>query len=71
MAARADGGDGVELVTTDDEAVVHELKRELVRQVVGAVGSERCAQPVGVDLGKRVAERGIGATDFVLAGSHG
>ena len=35
------------------------------------MGSKRRAQPVGVDLGKWVAERGIGATDFVLAGSTG
>ncbi len=71
MAARADGGDGVKLITTGDEAVVHEPKRELMRQVVRTMGSERCAQPIGVDLGKGVAERRIGATDFVLADTHG
>ena len=44
-------------------AAFHELKRELVSQVVVTVRSQRCAQPVGVDLVEWMVEGRVLATD--------
>ena len=41
----------------------HNLKRELLRQVVVTVGSQRSAQPVGVDLVEWMVEGRVLATD--------
>ena len=62
LASRADGGDGVHLIAAGDEAVVYELKRELVGKVVEAVSPERCAQPVGADLVDWMVEGRVLAT---------
>lgn len=68
MAARAHRGDRVECVAAGDQALRHELERELMGHVVAAVCAEGSPEPVGVDLLEGVVKGWIVPSDLVLAG---